>query len=159
MQDEIDFRIAGSEHLDGIVDVWIEFIDFHADLDEFYTRRKDGNRNFRSYLETLLQDKNAAIWVALNGKQVIGYLLAKIESVPPVFITRAQGQIWDLAVKEGFRFSGIGETLLKKCIDWFKERDIGTIILRVLANNETGLRFWRKHGFVERVYEMRRNLA
>lgn len=138
---------ADAKHVEEIVKLWIEFMDFHENLDSIFARSKDGSRNFKSYLEKEIENEDSYVAVAIRKGLIVGYLLAKKSEKPPVFKKTIYCLISDIAVKEQFRHQGIGMKLLKTCIVWAKEKGIDRIELMVVPSNKIAYSFYEQIGF------------
>lgn len=149
---------AKEEHIPGIIALWKAFMDFHKERDPFFTRSEDAHMQFEEYLQEMMASERAQVLVALEGEQVLAYSLAKIATYPPVYEHASYGSISDLAVKKEHRRQGIGRKLLMNIKEWFSEKGIKRLEVRVATENEVALSFWRKHGFKEYLKRMYREL-
>lgn len=142
--------IRHAKHTDvkAIGELWIEFMDFHEGYDSFYRRARNGETAFRDFIDEQISSKSALVLVATDDSAVNAYLLARIESRPPVFEKRRLGSIYDLAVSKHWRRQGIGESLYKESVLWFKKRKIDRIELTIATSNPLAASFWEKHGFM-----------
>lgn len=138
--------------------MWKEFIDFHREIDPFYTRSRDGHVKFGEYIERLLGDDDSLALVALQANKVIGFGIARILKYPPVFEADEYGDLIDLAVTADHRRSGVGEMMLDSILKWYRSRGISRIELRVVPSNRIGYSFWRKHGFKQCTHTLLRIL-
>ena len=125
---------------------------FHKD--PYFARTEEGSSKFEEWLRSLMKSDNALVLVAREDGQVIAYSLSQICKRHPLFKEVDYGYIYDLAVKSEYRRRGIGEQILGKILEWFKSRQIGRIELMVLAKNQIGYSFWKKHGFVVVAHRM-----
>ena len=46
---KVRIRLAGEEHIAGVVEVWKDFMDFHQAKDPFFTRKKGAEEEFSKY--------------------------------------------------------------------------------------------------------------
>ncbi|MBU7044270.1 MAG: hypothetical protein HXS47_11820 [Theionarchaea archaeon] len=76
---------AEEGHIPGIISVWKELMDFHAEIDPFYSRSADGHVHFIKLIRDCIYSETAYIVVALHGEKVVGYGTCQIHSFPPVF--------------------------------------------------------------------------
>jgi len=155
----IEIVRAEAAHVDGIVERWIELMDYHAARDSLFARSEDAHVGFGEYLAEAMTKPTALVLVALDGPSVVGYALCMINTLPPVFAKREYGFISDLAVAPAYRKRGIGTALMEKTVDWFLAQGIDRVELRVAAFNEIGISFWRSSGFEEHVYVMDRMIG
>ena len=138
---------AYSKVVERILDLWCEFMDFHEQYDSIYKRSKNGSSKFLKFLKERISDRTFLVLVALEEEIICGYLLAKIETKPPVFKNRRHGVIFDLAINEKFRRKGIGEKLFHESLVWIKKKKITRVELTVATSNPASMKFWTKIGF------------
>ena len=132
-----------------IVEIWKDFMDYHKQIDPFFSRRKDGHHNFEKYIINCMKSSDSYILVARKEDNVIGYSLATIEKHPPVFHIEKYGYIVDIVVAHSYWRKGIGEHFLKKILQWFSTNNIKRIELKVAVGNKIGYSFYKKHGFTD----------
>jgi ribosomal protein S18 acetylase RimI-like enzyme len=77
--------------------------------------------------------------VALDGKFIVGFVLG--ESNPPL------GHIITLDVAESHRRSGVGSLLLEELEKNFAFRGVKSVLLETAVDNESGIAFWKRHGY------------
>ena len=61
-----------------------------------------------------------------------------------------RGYIYHAAVPPSMRGKGIGSMLVNAVLDKMREAGVGKVGLLTFTDNEAGIRFWGKHGFVVR---------
>jgi ribosomal protein S18 acetylase RimI-like enzyme len=138
---------AHEAYIPEITELWKELIDYHRDLDGFYSRRGDGDVNFGKYVSDCILSEDCLAIAAVDNGKVVGYSISQISSHPPILETSEFGFITDMAVKAGHRRKGIGSAMLMESFDWFASKGVGRIELHVAARNAIGNSFWTKHGF------------
>lgn len=70
---------------------------------------------------------------------IIGYaLLRRIDNA---------GEILKVAVEKSHRRTGIGELLIKSCLDYAKNNSMESVILEVRKSNTPAIKLYDKHGF------------
>ena len=90
-------------------------------------------------------------FVALENENLIGIILGGHDG--------RRGYIYHLSVNENYRKNGIGSSLVKNCLEAFKQEKISKVALLVFKYNEVGNSFWEKQGFVLREDINYRNVA
>lgn len=140
-------REATVQDLPAILDLWCEFMDLHADLDEHFRRAEDGTDRFRIYLESRIEEKDSQLLVADIKSTVVGYALGRIQEYPRVLKDRRHGRITDLAVQTKSRRQGIGSSLYESLVDWFRSREIQRVEISVVPSNKAAKSFWVGKGF------------
>jgi ribosomal protein S18 acetylase RimI-like enzyme len=143
---EIKYREATKQDIPKIIELWKEFIDFHKAKDPFFSRTKEGPENFGKFILENLHKDDAIVYVAETNGEVVAYILATIQSYPPVFEIKRYGLINDLAVTSTYRRSGIGEHLFDIAKDWFDKKGMKRVEIEVAVTNEVSTSFWRKMG-------------
>ena len=101
--------------------------------------------------------------VAEENKKIVGFVLA--EANPPL------AHIITLDIAESHRRAGVGSALLREMEGHFAFRGIESVLLETSVDNESGIAFWKHHGYrteavIKRyylgridAYEMRKRLA
>lgn len=149
-------RQASPEDTAAIVEIWKEFMDFHAARDRHFTRSAQGHERFAEFISGRIVHDASCVLVAEQMQRVVGYCLAILSHYPPVFLYDTYGLISDLAVSASHRRQGIGKALVNQALAWFTKRDVSRIELRVAVTNDVSMAFWRKMGFkpyVELLYK------
>ena len=90
-------------------------------------------------------------FVAIQNEKLIGIILGGHDG--------RRGYIYHLSVNENYRKNGIGSSLVKNCLEAFKQEKISKVALLVFKYNEAGNSFWEKQGFVLREDINYRNVA
>ena len=90
-------------------------------------------------------------FVALENENLVGIILGGHDG--------RRGYIYHLSVNENDRKNGIGSSLVKNCLEAFKQENISKVALLVFKYNEAGNSFWEKQGFVLREDINYRNVA
>lgn len=142
-------RAAVVADIPQIVELWKEFLDFHADCgrDLDVTRSPDGHETFAAYLADLLEDEDYLVLVADDGERLVGYCIAAIKDHPPVFNARQYGFIQDMAVTAACRRRGLGCELFARAEAWIRGRGLNRIHLNVDTTNPVSQAFWKRLGF------------
>jgi ribosomal protein S18 acetylase RimI-like enzyme len=143
---DIIIRHATPADLPAMEDIWIEFIDFHAARDPFFTRAAQGHERFRTFVAERLTKDDWRVLVAVVDDEVVGHIVGALQSHPPVFVQTTFGYVQDIAVRGSFRRHGIGRRLFERLEVWFKESGVTRIELDAAAANDTSQRFWRAMG-------------
>lgn len=147
---KVRIKLAGEEHIPGVVGFWKDFMNFHQANDPFFTMRKGADKEFSKYFREVISAHDAHALVALvNREKIVGFSISAVKNHPPVFAETKYGEIIDLAIHDDYKEKGLGEEMLKIIFEWFDAHDAMRIELRVAAKNMNGYSFWEKHGFVE----------
>ncbi len=140
---------AEEHHMPDICNLWLEFMQFHQDIDPVFTPRDGASVGFtREMVWPLMKSGDGLVLVALDEGRVVGYSLSEIRSSKGLKLEK-YGGIDHLAVTAGYRRRGVGEKMLDEILKWFQSRKIDRVELDVLTKNQVGYSFWRKHGFTD----------
>jgi GNAT superfamily N-acetyltransferase len=101
---------------------------------------------FLDYLRGQMDNREAAVYVAVGDSCVVGYVFGQVLQRPTLQAGNC-GYIADLVVQDRYRGRGLGRTLYETLRDWFHERDIEAIEVQVVRANPASQAFWRKMGF------------
>jgi len=119
----------------------------HSERDEFFSIADNGEQLYLDHMKSQLGQDKTRMLVAEFGNHVVGFCFATIATRPPVFRDREYGTIWDLAVTASARGQGVGTALLNEMRQWFAQKEVDRIEVRVASTNESAQGFWRKAGF------------
>ena len=141
---------AKKNHISDIGKLWLEFSQFHQDIDPIVTPLDDARQGFdKEFVTRLMKSKEGLVLVALDDEQIIGFSLSEI-SDPPKRLKRGKyGYIYTFAITASYRRKGVGEKMLNKIIKWFDTKHIDRIELTATTQNYIGCSFWEKQGFTE----------
>ncbi len=140
-------RCAREADLPQILNLWVEFMQFHADLDPHFSLSPDALKSSEAHLRNRINSEESAVFVTEQEKNILGYCIACVCNKPPVFIDRMYGHISDIAVSGAHRGKGIGEKLFSEAREWLKFRGIQRIEVRTITVNDVSNSFWKKLGF------------
>jgi ribosomal protein S18 acetylase RimI-like enzyme len=93
---------------------------------------------------TKVEDTRALV-AELTGK-IVGYCMGHVTKKPPIYAEKLIGEVENIAVKEGYKRRGIGETLFQAMKDWFVERGVCHVELEAATANPQSVGFWGKMG-------------
>ena len=94
------------------------------------------------YLMFFLERNLHLSFVALAEQRLVGTVLCGHDG--------RRGFIYHLAVDPDFRRQGIATQMLDRCVDGLKEVGIEKCHVMVYKENESGLAFWRRAGWLDR---------
>jgi GNAT superfamily N-acetyltransferase len=140
-------REATVDDVPALVELWKEFMDFHAKREPFLTRVKDADAHWAEYVQENIESAEWLVLVADDEVQVVGFCTATVKTYPPVLVTKRIGFVQDLAVTAAEREKGIGEQLFQKAESWLRTWEIDRVEVNVAVANQTGQDFWRHMGF------------
>lgn len=136
-------KAATKKDFDKVADMDVELCLYERRFDSMI---KPGEAERRSVKEVKTW-KNARAFIAKEDKDVIGFILGWTEKIP--YYKAKRGFISDVFVEKEFRHKGIGESLIKNMVRWFKERNIKDVDLNVYSKNIKALKIYKHLGFKE----------
>ncbi len=156
---EVKLSKAKKEDVKDIVNIWVETIDWHSEIDEDFTLDKDGKINFSFMVSKALHEPTQVVYVAKVEEKIIGFLFGFIKKHSGFFKKRDIAHISDIAVVESFRRQGIGTKLMEKFEkDFARENQVDELSLYVHLLNESGVEFYDKLGYSVKLLSMRKKL-
>lgn len=140
-------REATARDIDRVVGLWAQHVDFHEGFDPRFKRGEGSEAGFRTHLQRNLGKGEFLLLVAEAEDEIVGFLHGELLQYPPCFAMRAHGFISDLAVSPRWQRAGYGTALLEVGMDWFSEKGVSTVELKVLLSNPNAMGFWTTAGF------------
>jgi RimJ/RimL family protein N-acetyltransferase len=94
----------------------------------------------RARWEDLLAAGDGVILLADDGAEPIGLAAVVGRRTPEL----------GMLVRADRRGRGVGDALLRACVEWARASGARTLVLHVFPHNAAAIALYRKHGFVER---------
>jgi GNAT superfamily N-acetyltransferase len=140
-------RKALSSDVPGLVHLWTELMDHHADVANRFVRTPDATDRWAEYITPRLEDRDTKVLVAEEDGVLVGYLVALIAEYPPIVEVRQFGFIQEILVTESHRRRGIAHELFTEAEQWLMSRGLPHVELRIDSDNTISRRFWEQEGF------------
>lgn len=165
-------REARAEDVPAVAELYRRHLLYHVPFDPRYRPRPGAH--YDVLFRERLHNHACGLFVALDGAQVVGFVLCRLNGEPrgggwlPAGLRRRlfggtneplTGTIADLFVHEDYRRRGHGSALVRRAMEWFAERGVREVGLGVMYDNEPGRRFWEAQGFQPYRLLMRQALA
>jgi ribosomal protein S18 acetylase RimI-like enzyme len=113
---------------------------------------------YGSFLAGEMQRSAAAVLVAENAGQVIGYAYAGLEGTDYMALRGPAGVLYDLVVDPDHRRKGIGRALLEAATGALLERGAPRILISTAERNDAAQRLFASAGFRRTMIEMTREV-
>ncbi|WP_171025726.1 GNAT family N-acetyltransferase [Hymenobacter jeollabukensis] len=97
-----------------------------------------------------LQDPNTVFFLALMQQQLVGYAKLTVGSTlgaEPGADVSNRAELQRLYVQEDWQGTGLGATLLRRCLDEARQRGCRSLLLCVWEKNTQAQEFYRRKGF------------
>ena len=142
---------AEEHHIPEICKLWLEFIEYSAEIDPIFNVREGAETDFeKKFLRTHMNEKNSLVLVARDGEKMVAYSVSQIQGDLKVIKREIKtASIVHLFITKNYRRYGIGEKMYAKILKWFRAEGINRVELQVMAKNEAAGSFWRKHGYMD----------
>ncbi len=147
MRKLITIRKTTAKDVPAILELWKELMDLHKKLDPIWTRAASGHKRFAEFLTHHIDSNDSCAFVAINGKNPVGFCLTRISDYPPVLEKQQYAELTNIAVTKKYRRHGIGKKLVKKVRQWCAKRGVTRIEARYSTENPIAAEFWAKAGF------------
>lgn len=122
-----------------------------SDSDSLYTLNSNEMGYFypaeqtTNQLSTILNDSTNAVFVAVNGREVIGYIHGAVYNI---LYADPMVNVLGIAVCERYRRMGVGRALLDALENWALENGISSMRLTSGAERTSAHEFYKKCGYV-----------
>jgi len=127
-QIEIEIRRGRREDAESVLKLWAEARSEHASAAD----RLDD-------IERLIGDSPAALLVAERGEEIVGALIAGWDGW--------RGNMYRLAVRDGYRRQGIGIALTRAGEEYLRSCGVSRITALVAFDDEAAGAFWESAGY------------
>jgi ribosomal protein S18 acetylase RimI-like enzyme len=113
---------------------------------------------YAAFLGSQLDEPDAAVFVAEESADVIGYAYVAVESYDYMSLRGPAGLLHDIIVDPERRRDGVGRRLLEAVLEYVRSRGLAQIVLSTAERNEAAQRFFAGVGFRRTMIEMTREL-
>jgi ribosomal protein S18 acetylase RimI-like enzyme len=132
------------------------FIELDADGVRYQPKHfQIGNRT-DDYLLEIINNPKSDFIVAVIDKSIVGFSLLYEKEVKglSLLIPCKYAYLQDFVVKSECRNRGIGTQLLEASKKWANDKGMEYLRLSVFPTNESGIRFYKRHGMMEQMLTM-----
>lgn len=114
-----------------------------------------GNRT-DDYLLEIINNQKSDFIVAVIDNSIVGFSLLYEKEVKglSLLIPCKYAYLQDFVVKSECRNRGIGTQLLEASKKWAKDKGMEYLRLSIFPTNESGIRFYKRHGMMEQMLTM-----
>ncbi|MAG39417.1 hypothetical protein CMI41_00400 [Candidatus Pacearchaeota archaeon] len=105
--------------------------------------------NNKKYFEDAINDENGLVLVAVDGDNIIGYLIGGIKEAGDYRNIQNILEIGNTFVIEEYRRMGIGKEMVEKLLDFARLKGVGRSKVLVSSSNEAAIKFYKKMGLME----------
>ncbi len=109
---------------------------------------------FRDHFAAFTFEQRAEKFLLMSGRDVLIEIAAYENGVPVGYcISTAEGcagELDSLFVEEQWRGKGIGETLVRRSLEWMRGKNCARIMVAVAHGHESVLPFYERFGFYPR---------
>jgi len=148
MMKEVRVRRATEQDLEAITNLWREMIDLHQEIEPaVWTTIPEANDHARRYFACCIGDADHAVFVAVAGSDLVGYLNAFKEKRPPMLTPPVVGGIGECCVTLAFRRRGAGRLLVAEAMNWFHAQGLALAEVGYAVGNPMAVSFWKGQGF------------
>jgi ribosomal protein S18 acetylase RimI-like enzyme len=100
------------------------------------------------YFHELIESADAEILVAEDSRQIVGFIILKVQDTPPIPILQPRRTVLvDLvAVDVSQRGRGVGTALMNTAAAWARERGAESLDLKVYEFNSLAIGFYERLG-------------
>ncbi|NOH11590.1 MAG: GNAT family N-acetyltransferase [Chloroflexi bacterium] len=151
---ELNFREASAEDLPAVAKLWGKLDAFHRQLGLAFPETEEAEQAWINSIERTL-GRFSFVWLAEQDETPQAFLMGRYKRLPETLGGVFVGEISDLYVDESLRGKQVGARLVELAVKKFKELDVHSVEVQILAGNEGALEFWHKHGFEDELTQVR----
>ncbi|MCB2203163.1 GNAT family N-acetyltransferase [bacterium] len=94
----------------------------------------------------------------VEDDRIVGFVFGYIRITPPYLGSKKVGYVDGLYLEEQHRTGPLVLRMIRELQMWFRERDVDSLELQVLTDNEHAWKLWESLGFKRELYQMRKQL-
>ena len=152
---EFSIRTAQKADVPIIVEGWKELMRANLRYDPVaFATKRNAAATYRKFLLKKMKSRNARVFVAEFGGKTVGYLIAGVEKLPPVYVIDREAYVLEIFVKRAFRGNGIGTKLLAAACAWGRKRGLRQLGLTVNIKNARARKVYANFGLKDLTLKM-----
>jgi diamine N-acetyltransferase len=138
------FEVLPRSELFRIQPLW-EQLRVHHQVKSPNFQKRYSKLSFEDRIQALLEKDELYIDIAKSSpeEQLVGYCVSSVNKIGE----KTEGEIESILVAAEYRRFGIGDTLMRRTLEWLKGKNTDTIKIVVAAGNEEAFPFYNKYGF------------
>jgi GNAT superfamily N-acetyltransferase len=146
---EWTIREATTADYEGLCALFAEADALHREGAPHVFQEAEGPARERSYVDGLIADPMAGLFVAQVGRRLGGAVCVFLRESPPVpiMVPRRYAVIDMLVVSAPLRRQGIGRALMERAHAWAASQGVDTVELHVWEFNREALAFYHALGY------------
>ena len=141
---------AQASHLAAAAELWHRRASLRQQSDAFCQLAREPKAAWRSRALGWLHDPESALFVAVDGPGMIGYLAVAVAEGWPGENPRRIGRLLDVAVDLHQPHRGLSAGLLSRACDWLRGKNAGALTIDVPAREAVEQAFWLAQGAAPR---------
>ncbi|MGC8677215.1 MAG: GNAT family N-acetyltransferase [Hydrogenobaculum sp.] len=119
------------------------YLKSYKNLEEYsYTHEED----VKVYINWLLRRDVAGLFIVKDDDKIVGFIAIDGNWYSKKY-NKVVGAIHEIFVDPEYFDKGVGSMLMKKAIEYFKQRNLDLVELWVGDKNEKAMKFYEKFGF------------
>ena len=145
------------KYLEDVKDLLVELEEYILSIDK--DNLDQLHSDYRDKMAILdlekVKNNNGKCYLAVENDKAIGLIMGTIVNFDKYdyldYKCPKEGEITELIVTSKTRSKGVGQALMQKLEDYFKEMDCEYILVDVFAYNKRGIDFYNKQGYHPRM--------
>ncbi len=109
-------------------------------------------------IPALIESPEALLLIAEDGGKPVACGYGKIMENNRWSVHKLYGYVGFMYVSENYRGQGISDRIIAGLCDWFREKGLQEVRLKVYEDNPSAIKAYKKSGFSEHMKEMRMKL-
>jgi ribosomal protein S18 acetylase RimI-like enzyme len=135
---------------DSVKKLWLALSREMFEVEHFIIPSQTNSDRWSKFVREGLVSGRNFLLVARNESRLVGFAYASVPHGYPLDVSEPVGVIDDVYVLPEFRGMGVGKKLVVKCLNKMEAMGVNVVRLKVLSENKTAIKFYRKFGF--RIY-------
>jgi len=139
-------RPAQPSDLPALARLWYEKTVLQQQADSRLRFAPDAEAHWQAVAAGWLNDDHTVLLVALDGTELAGYAVVRIESGAPGLLPERVGVLLDMALDTHRYRGGVGRGLVSAAHAWLRHRGIDQLTVAVSRRSAVEQAFWRSLG-------------
>lgn len=149
---------AQEKDCEKLVELEKEYVKLHKELDSAFEFKKTISKIWLPYLKKCLKDKNFRVLIAKDKEDVVGYAMAKITELSPIYKTEKAVSVLDLYMGKKYDRKTVSKAFIQEIINWAKKNKVKRIQHSVSAKDRVREELSKEMGFEDYILILRKEI-
>lgn len=149
----MEVKTANIDDITQISNLYCELITTLSELQSYFFKE---SRQDEKFIRHMIENEKSEIFIACENEKILGFVVIQEQETYSYNMIENHKFvcIFDMVISSDYKLKGIRKSLMNKCKNWAKTKNLEYIQLSVLNNNELVIKFYESQNFEKQMVTM-----